>query len=135
MYTTKSSNFRRKASLKTFLIFFLHNSKEWRRDRKPYQGGHLYNESTVYRIRGGSLNCSCSNNAQTGFVLVFCITFQHCPGGSWMVSWNDIGRVSHFSQFNHNIHQHFHFTKNLNLNIYECNQIQEATWSLGYLYF
>lgn len=81
-----------------------------RRDRKPHPGRYLHNESIVQRIRGRSLNCSCCNNAQTGFVLVCCITFQHCPGGSWLVSWNDIGRGSHFSEINHDIHQHFHFT-------------------------
>lgn len=82
-----------------------------RRDRKPKPGRCLHNESVVLRIGGRSLICSCCNNAQTSFVLVCCITFQHCPGGSWMVSWNDIGRVSHFSQINHDIHQHFHLRK------------------------
>lgn len=83
----------------------------WWRPRKPHPGRYLHNESILQRIRGRSLNCSCCNNAQTGFVLVCCITFQHCPGGKWLVSWNDIGRVSYFSQINHDIHQHFHYTK------------------------
>lgn len=42
--------------------------------------------------------------------LVCCITFQHCPAGNWLASWNDIGRVSHFSHMSHDIDQHFHTT-------------------------
>lgn len=56
-----------------------------RRKRKPILAD-IYTEVIVDIIEKAGHSTAFVQYTHTGFVLVCCITFQHCLGGSWLVS-------------------------------------------------